>query len=121
MSDQIYFEGFAPTEEERREARKILENGLSSYLGIGPAKAIAAKKLAQRLFTNERAVTIAVYDARRAGIPICSGQDGFFLPRDERDVLICYTGLQKRSTEIVDSANAMLAGWEAGWRPGDRE
>ena len=117
MSDQYTFEGFTPTEEERREARKILEHGLSSYLGIGPAKAIITKKLAQRLCTNERTVTLAVYGARRAGIPICSGQEGFYLPRNEDDVVICFSGLRSRAEEINDSADAILAGWYAGWRP----
>ena len=115
--DQFTFDGFIPTEEERQEARKILKTGLEAYLGIGPAKAVTTKKLAQRLFKNERAVTLAVYDARRAGLPICSGQDGFFLPRDENDCIVCYAGMQGRASEITDSANAILAGWYAGWRP----
>ncbi len=118
--DQITFDGFLPTEEERREAKKILEYGLSSYLGVGPAKAISTRRLAERLFTNERTVTLAVYDARRAGLPICSGQDGYFLPRSEDDVLICYSGLHGRAEEINGSADALLAGWYAGWRPQER-
>jgi len=117
MSDQLRFEGFEPSEAERIEARRILNNGLSSCLGVGPAKAITAKRLAQRLFTSERAVTLAVYDARRSGVPVCSGQDGFFLPQTEQEVVECFSGMRKRAAEINDSADAILAGWWAGWRP----
>lgn len=115
--NQYTFDGFLPTEAERIEARRILKTGLTGLLGIGPARAISTKALAQRLFTTDRAVTLAVYDARRAGIPICSGQDGFFLPSCEADVIDCWNGLRKRAEEINDSADAILAGWWAGWRP----
>ncbi len=115
--DQIYFEGFLPSEAERIEAHRILKSGLTELLGVGPAKAISAKALAQRLFTTDRAVTMAVYDARRSGIPVCSGQGGFFLPSCEADVIDCWNGLRKRAEEINDSADAILAGWWAGWRP----
>lgn len=114
--EQLSFEGFQPSELERIEARRILKNGLTELLGIGPAKAKSTKALAQRLFTTDRAVTLAVYDARRAGIPICSGQDGFFLPGCESDVIECWNGLRGRAAEINDSADAILAGWYAGWR-----
>ena len=117
MSDQYTMEGFLPTEAERIEARRILESGLTELLGVGPAKAISTRAIAQRLFTSSRAVTLAVYDARRAGIPICSGQDGFFLPRNETDVITCFSGLRGRAEEINGSADAVLAGWYAGWRP----
>ena len=117
MSDQYTMEGFLPTETERIEARRILESGLTELLGVGPAKAISTRAIAQRLFTSSRAVTLAVYDARRAGIPICSGQDGFFLPRNETDVIICFSGLRNRADEINQSADAILADWYAGWRP----
>lgn len=117
MSDQVTFEGFLPTEAERIEARRILQGGLVELLGVGPAKAVSTRALAQRLFTSGRAVTLAVYDARRAGVPVCSGQDGFFLPRSEQDVIACFSGLRNRAEEINDSADAVLAGWYAGWRP----
>lgn len=117
MSEQLSLDGFAPSEQERRDARRILNNGLADYLGVGPENAITTKRLAERLFTNERAVTLAVYDARRAGLPICSGQEGFFLPRHEHDVTICHAGLLSRAAEIQGSADAILAGWDAGWRP----
>ena len=119
MSEQLSLDGFAPSEQERREARRILNSGLAGYLGIGPENAITTKSLAERLFTNERAVTLAVYDARRAGLPICSGRDGFFLPRHEHDVTICRAGLLSRAAEIEGSADAILAGWDAGWRPSE--
>ena len=115
--DQLSFEGFQPSELERIEARRILDNGLAELLGVGPTKAITTKRLAQRLFTDPRAVTIAVYEARRSGIPICSGQEGFFLPGCESDVIECWNGLRGRAAEINDSADAILAGWYAGWRP----
>ncbi len=115
--NQYTFDGFLPTEAERIEARRILESGLTELLGVGPAKAVSTRALAQRLFTSGRAVTLAVYDARRAGIPICSGQDGFFLPCCESDVIECFSSLRNRAAEINDSADAILAGWYAGWRP----
>ena len=115
--EQMSFDGFAPSEVERIEARRILERGLPTCLGVGPAKATTAKALAQRLFTSERAVTLAVYDARRAGVPICSGQEGFYLPESEGQVIECFSGMRKRAAEINDSADAILAGWWAGWRP----
>ena len=117
MSGQLSFDGFLPSEAERIEARRILKGGLTELLGVGPGKATSTKALAQRLFTSPRAVTIAVYDARRTGIPICSNQDGFFLPRSETDVITCFSGLRGRAEEINDSADAILAGWWAGWRP----
>ncbi len=117
MSDQVTFEGFLPTEAERIEARRILQGGLVELLGVGPAKARSTRALAQRLFTSGRAVTLAVYDARRAGVPICSNQEGFFLPSNETDVITCFSGLRGRAEEINDSADAVLAGWYAGWRP----
>lgn len=117
MNEQLSFEDFAPSELELTEARRILNCGLADYLGVGPDKAITTKRLAERLFTNERAVTLAVYDARRAGLPICSGQDGFFLPRHEHDVSVCCDGLLNRAAEIRGSADAVRAGWDAGWRP----
>lgn len=117
MNDQYTFEGFLPAEAERIEAGRILQSGLTELLGVGPGKAITTKRLAQRLFTTERAVTLAVYDARRSGIPICSGQEGFFLPQNEEDVIECFSGLRNRAEEINGSADAILAGWWAGWRP----
>ena len=115
--DQITFDGWSPSEAERIEARRILAGGLTELLGVGPSKAVKTKALAQRLFTDPRAVTVAVYEARRSGIPICSGQDGFFLPNCESDVIECWNGLRGRAAEINDSADAILAGWYAGWRP----
>lgn len=119
MTEQLSLDGFAPSEQERIEARRILNSGLAAYLGVGPERAITTKRLAERLFTNERTVTLAVYDARRAGLPICSGQDGFFLPRHEHDVIICRAGLLNRADEIKGSADAILAAWDAGWRPSE--
>ena len=115
--EQMSFDGFAPSEVERIEARRILEHGLPTCLGVGPAKATTAKALAQRLFTSERAVTLAVYDARRAGVPICSGQEGFYLPRNQNDCIVCARGMKRRADEIIRSADALLYGWFAGWRP----
>lgn len=115
--DQYSFDGFSPSEEEQQEARRILDSRLSYYLGVGPENAITTRKLAERLFTNERAITLSVYAARRAGVPVCSGQSGFYLPRSEQDVIACVTGMTGRAREIVDSARAVWLGWASGWRP----
>lgn len=115
--EQMSFDGFHPSEEEQQEAKRILDSRLSYYLGVGPENAVTTKRLAERLFTNERAVTLAVYEARRAGVPICSGQDGFFLPRNQNDCIVCARGMKRRADEIIGSANAVLQGWFAGWRP----
>ncbi len=117
MIEQLVFEEFVPSEEERLEARRILNGGLAVRLGIGQENAITTKRLAEQLFSDVRSVTLAVYNARRSGIPICSGQDGFFLPRSESDCIICAAGMNKRAEEIKDSAEAVLSGWRAGWRP----
>ena len=121
MSDQLRFEGFEPTEAERIEARRILNGGLAGLLGIGAENAIPTERLAQRLFTDRRAVTIAVYDLRRAGVPVCSSGEGYFLPRCEAEVTACFSGLKKRAREIDGSADAILSGWWAGWRPPEVE
>ena len=115
--DQYSFDGFPPSDEERQEAKRILDSRLSYYLGVGPENAVTTKRLAERLFTTERAITLAVYAARRAGVPVCSNQRGFFLPRSESDVIACVMGMANRSREIAGSAKAIYLGWYAGWRP----
>lgn len=102
---------------EQQEVKRILKSSLSLYLGVGPENAITTKQLAQRFHTNERKITEAVYDIRRAGIPICSGQEGFYLPRNQNDCIVCARGMKRRADEIIRSADALLYGWFAGWRP----
>ena len=117
MSDQYSLDGFAPSEEEQQEAKRILDSRISFYLQVGPENATSARRLAERLFTTERSVTRAIFAARRAGVPVCSNQRGFFLPRSESDVKACVMGMVNRTREIAGSAKAIYYGWYAGWRP----
>ena len=108
MSEQIAFPGF-PAITVRFKPRP---GSLASLLGHGAEAAITTGKLAEEMgATDPRAVTIAVYRERRNGSPICSGQNGFFLPLTDVEVRDCVRGMRHRAKEIEESANALEQAW----------
>lgn len=107
--EQSALPGFAPI-----PFRFIPRPGsIASLLGRGEGAAVTTAELAEELCCDPRAVTISVYRERRAGVPVCSGQSGFFLPVSETEVTECVRGLRRRAKEIADSADALESAWAA--------
>jgi len=107
--DQIAFPGF-PAITVRFKPRP---GSLASLLGHGADAAITTGKLAEEMgATDPRTVTIAVYRERRDGSPICSGQNGFFLPMTDSEVVECVRGMRHRAKEINESADALEQAWK---------
>lgn len=109
MSDeQVSFPGF-PTITVRLRPHP---GTLASLLGYGAAEAVKTGELLDELgATDPRTVTIAVYRERRSGTPICSGQNGFFLPITDAEVKECVSGMRHRAKEINESADALEQAW----------
>lgn len=63
---------------------------------IGVANAIKQKELAAITGLSEREVRAAVLSARRKGVPICSGDKGYWIPLDVDEAMIGYRALLSR-------------------------
>ncbi len=85
--------------------------GLASLLRPGPENAVTVGQIAALWDCDARAVTMALYNARRLGEPICSGTQGLYLPRDEADVRLCVRSMRHRAREITRSATALARAW----------
>lgn len=85
--------------------------GLASLLRPGPDNAVTVGRIAALWDCDARAVTMALYNARRLGTPICSGTSGLYLPRDEADVRLCVRSMRHRAKEITRSAAALARAW----------
>ena len=85
--------------------------GLASLLRQGPDNAVTVGQIAALWDCDARAVTMALYNARRLGEPICSGTQGLYLPRDEADVRLCVRSMRHRAREITRSATALARAW----------
>lgn len=85
--------------------------GLAALLGYGPDNAVTVGQIAALWDCDARAVTMALYNARRLGTPICSGTQGLYLPRDEADVRLCVRSMRHRAREIARSAAALGRAW----------
>ena len=85
--------------------------GLASLLRQGPENAVTVGQIAALWDCDARAVTMALYNARRLGEPICSGTQGLYLPRDEADVRLCVRSMRHRAREITRSATALARAW----------
>ena len=85
--------------------------GLGSLLRQGPDNAVTVGQIAALWDCDARAVTMALYNARRLGEPICSGTQGLYLPRDEADVRLCVRSMRHRAREITRSATALARAW----------
>ena len=106
---QMSFPGF-PTITVRFRPRP---GSLASLLGHGAAAAVTSGELLDELGASDpRTVTIAVYRERRDGAPICSGQNGFFLPMSDAEVTACVRGMRHRAKEINESADALEQAWK---------
>ncbi len=107
--EQMSFPGF-PTITVRFRPRP---GSLASLLGHGAAAAITTGELLDEIGASDpRTVTIAVYRERRDGAPICSGQNGFFLPMSDAEVTACVRGMRHRAKEINESADALEQAWK---------
>ena len=85
--------------------------GLVALLRPGPENAVTVGQIAALWDCDARAVTMALYNARRLGEPICSGTQGLYLPRDEADVRLCVRSMRHRAREITRSASALARAW----------
>ena len=85
--------------------------GLASLLRPGPENAVTVGQITALWDCDARAVTMALYNARRLGEPICSGTQGLYLPRDEADVRLCVRSMRHRAREIIRSATALARAW----------
>lgn len=85
--------------------------GLAALLGYGPENAVTVGRIAELWGCDPRQVTLALYNARRLGTPICSGTQGLYLPRDETDVRLCVRSMRHRAREIARSAAALGRAW----------
>lgn len=56
-------------------------------LGRGEANAIPMHALAAQLGINDRTLRKQIFEARVEGIPILSGNEGYYLPGDDRSEL----------------------------------
>ena len=116
--EQISFPGF-PAITVHFKPRP---GSLASMLGHGAAAAITTGELAAEMGASDpRAVTIAVYRERRSGSPICSGQNGFFLPLSDAEVRDCVRGMRHRAKEIEESADALEQAWNVAQEVAERD
>ncbi len=69
----------------RKEKMNIIE-----FISVGVENAISMEELSLITGLNKRAVRSAVLHARRSGVPICSGENGYWICRDAKEALRYY-------------------------------
>ena len=88
---------------ERAELLRVLPRGEQS--------AIPMKDLAARLRVSTRVLRFMIAEARRDGLPICSGDSGYYLPQNRSELLRSVLRLRRMGRSIFDSlrpAEALL-------------
>lgn len=73
---------------------------ITDFLSVGEENAITGKDLARILGWRERDITICVNAARKQGIFICSGINGFWLPADNDDIRYFVKNMRGRITDM---------------------
>lgn len=79
---------------------------IKDFIPYGAKYAISQETLAQILDTDKRQVRLYIEQARRQGVPICSGNEGYFLPLTPAEALP-YIIAQKR--RILTSITVLQA------------
>lgn len=87
--------------------QKYKDFDITDYLRNGAESAISAKTLAALAGLPERIITLAVMIKRREGIPVCSNDEGYFMPTSAEEVQATISNLKSRETEIGITRRAM--------------
>ena len=80
--------GITPTEKDWR-----------TIIPEGEENAIYLKSIAERMGVNTARAKYMIQHARRDGIEICSGQDGYFFARDEEELQRFADSMEQQAKE----------------------
>jgi biotin operon repressor len=75
-------------------------------LSSGKEEAIPMETLARVLAVNPREIRQAILDARRDGIVVCSGTEGYYFPKSDEEVLKYYRINHARAMTTLASLKA---------------
>ena len=78
-------------------------------LGIGEDAARHASDLTAVTGLSAREIRLLTESARRAGVPICAGQGGYWLAATEAEKRECARSLRLRGQAMLDTADALDA------------
>lgn len=93
MKKKDVWSGITPTEKDWR-----------TIIPEGEENAIHLKNIAERMGVNKARAKYMIQNARRDGIEICSGQDGYFFAKDEEELRKFTVKLCKQGTERLKTA-----------------
>ena len=87
---------------------------ISDFLHHGQENAVPTTHLKEILHVDARTIRLLVQEERLNGVPILSGQRGYFLPGDSLEVLKCVRSLRHRAREITRAAAGIERGGASG-------
>lgn len=80
---------------------------IADYIPYGAKYAVSQETLAQILDTDKRQVRLYIEQARRQGVPICSGNEGYFLPLTPAEALPYIIAQKRRILTAVTVVQAV--------------
>ncbi|MGM9600018.1 MAG: hypothetical protein ACI3W5_00355 [Faecousia sp.] len=80
---------------------------ISDILGTGVANALTMQELRQFVNADSRTIRLQIEAERRSGIPILSGQDGYWLAASPAEAQLFARSMLHRSQEIARTARAV--------------
>lgn len=77
---------------------------LSDVIPMGESNAISKKRLSEKVGLDGRTVIECIHKARESGIPVCSSNNGYYMPKDINEAI----AFIKRQAARVSSGRASL-------------
>jgi biotin operon repressor len=79
-----------------------MEDALELYnvLGVGIENAIRQRDITDRTGFNSRTIRVLVNMLRKDGYPICSGNNGYWIAKDEREISMTIARMKHEAEEI---------------------
>ena len=74
---------------------------------VGEENAVTANQLRALGFGNARSIRFLVHRARRAGEPICSGNSGYYYPKNEQEKKQCKARLTHMFVGIINAMEGL--------------